>query len=84
MQIICRVVGNTQQHKEHLALLKNALGKKAEQAKLMHFMVELLASDDFELSEEWKAELDRREEAMDNGTAVGRPAKDVIAKYTSH
>ncbi len=58
--------------------------KKAEQAELMHFMVELLASDDFELSEEWKAELDRREEALDKGTSVGRRAKDVIAKYTSH
>lgn len=44
---------------------------KAEQAELTHFMIELLASDDFELSEEWKAELDRREEAMDKGTSVG-------------
>jgi len=58
--------------------------KKAEQAELMHFMVELLASDDFELSEEWKAELDRREKALDKGTSVGRRVKDVIAKYTSH
>lgn len=57
---------------------------KAEQAELMHFMIELLASDDFELSEDWKAELDRREEALDKGTSVGKPARDVIAKYTSH
>jgi len=47
-------------------------------------MIELLASDDFELSEEWKAELDRLEEALDKGTSLGRPARDVIAKYTSH
>jgi hypothetical protein len=40
-----------------------------------------IASDDFELSDEWKAELDRREEALDKGASVGKPAKDVIAKY---
>lgn len=57
---------------------------KAEQAELMHFMIELLASDDFQLSEEWKQELDNREEALDKGTSIGRPAKDVIAKYTAH
>lgn len=57
---------------------------KAQQAELMHFMIELLASDDFELSDKWKAELDRREKALDKGTSVGRPARDVIAKYTSH
>jgi putative addiction module component (TIGR02574 family) len=56
---------------------------RAEQAELMHFMVELLASDDFVLSEEWRAELDRREEALDNGASVGKPAKDVIGKYAS-
>ncbi len=57
---------------------------KTQQAELMHFMIELLASDDFELSEEWKAELDRREEALDKGASVGKPVRDVIAKYTSH
>jgi putative addiction module component (TIGR02574 family) len=57
---------------------------KAEQAELMHFMIELLASGDFELTEEWKAELDRREEALDKGTSIGKPVRDVIAKYTSH
>lgn len=57
---------------------------KAQQTELIHFMIELLASDDFELSEAWKAELDRREKALDKGTSVGRSAKDVIAKYTSH
>jgi|GEM_PF-1099528 hypothetical protein len=57
---------------------------KTEQAELMHYMVELLATGDFDLSGEWKAELDRREEALDKGTSIGRPAKDVIGKYISH
>ncbi len=56
---------------------------KIEQVELMHFMIELLASDDFELTDGWKAELDRREEALDKGASVGKPARDVIAKYTS-
>ncbi|MEZ4887800.1 MAG: addiction module protein [Chitinophagales bacterium] len=44
-------------------------------------MVELLAKDDFHLSEEWKTELNRREQALEDGTSVGRPAKSVLAKY---
>jgi len=65
--------------------IKNEVRKlnKAEQAELIHFLVELLAADDFELSDKWKAELNRREEALDKGTSIGRLAKDVIAKYTS-
>ena len=54
---------------------------KAEQAELMHFMIELLATDNFELSAGWKAELDRREEALEKEGPVGRPAKEVLAKY---
>jgi len=57
---------------------------KAEQAELMHYMIELLASDDFQLSEEWKIELDIRAKALEGGASIGRPAKDVIAKYTAH
>ncbi len=57
---------------------------RAKQADLMHFLVELLASDTFQLSDEWKKELAVREEALKNGTSVGRPARDVIAKYTIH
>jgi hypothetical protein len=57
---------------------------KAQQAELMHFMIELLATDNFILSEDWKVELDRREKALDDGTSVGRPAKEVIAKYTAN
>lgn len=57
---------------------------KAEQADLMHFMVELLTSDQFELSEEWKAELDRREAALQSGESKGKPAREVIAKYKAN
>ncbi len=56
---------------------------KAEQAELMHYMVELLAVDEWELSDQWKAELDRRADALDEGPSVGRPAREVIAEYTS-
>ncbi|MDZ4682814.1 MAG: addiction module protein [Saprospiraceae bacterium] len=56
---------------------------KTEQAELIYYMVELLAMGDFDLSGEWKAELDRREEALDKGSSIGRPAKDVIGKYVS-
>lgn len=56
---------------------------KTQQADLMHFLVELLANDKFEISEAWEKELDKREEAHKNGTAVGRPAREVLAKYTS-
>ncbi|MBL7794224.1 MAG: addiction module protein, partial [Saprospiraceae bacterium] len=56
---------------------------KAEKAELMHFMIELLSDDDFELSQAWKTELDRREEALNSGVATGKPAKDIIAKYLS-
>ncbi|MEZ4995201.1 MAG: addiction module protein [Saprospiraceae bacterium] len=54
---------------------------RSEQAELMHYMVELLAIDNFELSEAWKAEIDRREAALDSGESVGKPAREVLAKY---
>jgi len=57
---------------------------KKEQAELMHYLVEPLAGTEFHLSDEWKAELKKREEALENGTSVGRPARDVIAKYLSN
>jgi predicted Holliday junction resolvase-like endonuclease len=55
---------------------------KAEQAELMHFMIELLATDNFQLSDEWKEELEQRETALENGTSVGKSAREVLAKYT--
>ena len=66
-----------------IEVLKEELSKlsRAEQAELMHFMIELLAKDEFHLTEEWKDELDRRESALEEGTSTGRPARDVIAKY---
>jgi len=55
---------------------------KAEQAELMHFMVELLAAQDNELSETLKKEIDAREIALENGTSVGKPAREVLSKYS--
>ena len=37
--------------------------------------------DDFELSDGWKKEIDRRKEALKKGTSVGKPAREVLAKY---
>ena len=54
---------------------------REEQAELIHFMVELLAKDDFQLSEAWKEELSRRVQAMDKGKSIGKPAREVISKY---
>ena len=56
---------------------------RQEQAELIHFMVELLAKDNFQLSEAWKDELGRREQALDKGETIGKPAREVIAKYTA-
>ncbi len=57
---------------------------RMEQAELMHFMIELLAKDDFQLSEAWMEELNHREEALDKGESVGKPARDVLSKYRAH
>ena len=56
---------------------------REEQAELIHFMVELLAKDEFQLSAAWKEELGRREQALDKGESLGKPAREVIAKYTA-
>lgn len=67
-----------------IEVLKEVLQKlsKQEQAELMHFMVKLLASDNTELSDAWKKELDRRESALNDGTSEGQIARDVLNKYT--
>lgn len=57
---------------------------RVEQAELMHFMIELLAKDDFQLSEAWVEELNRREDALDKGESVGKPARGVLSKYKAH
>ena len=54
---------------------------RTEQAELMHFMIELLAKEDFLLSEAWMEELNRREDALDKGESVGKPARDILSKY---
>lgn len=56
---------------------------KKEQEELMQFMFDLLGNDKFYLSNELKKEIDKREEAMENGTSKGRLAREVIAKYNS-
>lgn len=57
--------------------------EKADQIDLMHFMIELLTSKDFKLSDDWKSEIEERIKSLENGTSVGRSARDVIAKYTA-
>ena len=54
--------------------------EKSEQIDLMHFMIELLSSNDFEFSENWKSEIEERIKSLENGSSIGRPARDVIAK----
>ncbi len=56
---------------------------RSEQIELIHFVIDLLSTDDFELSDEWKKEIDRRVDALIRGTSIGRPARDVISKYKS-
>ncbi len=56
---------------------------KSQQADLMHFLIELLTNDQFQLSDDWKKELEKRTQALKNGTSVGRPAREVIAKYAA-
>ena len=66
--------------------LKDEMRKltKPEQLELVHYMIELLATDDFTLSAEWKSEISRREEALNNGSSVGVSAKEVIYKYIAN
>ncbi len=66
-----------------LQSLKKEVSKlsRKEQAELMHFMIELLSGDPFTLSQEWIAELDKREKALEEGASVGKPAREVLAKY---
>ncbi len=66
-----------------IQVLKEELSKlsRTEQAELMHFMIELLAVDDFVLSQEWKAELEKREKALDEGTSIGKQLREVLSKY---
>ncbi len=66
-----------------LQSLKKEVSKlsRKEQAELMHFMIELLSGDPFTLSQEWIAELDKREKTLEEGASVGKPAREVLAKY---
>lgn len=65
--------------------IKNELSKlsKAEQAEIIHFMVGLLANPEEDIPNEWKSEIDKREESLKNGRSVGKSAREVLAKYIS-
>ena len=67
---------NLTQVKENITQLNSQ-----ERAELMHFMVDLMEGDIFYLSDAWKKELDERERKLDQGIAVGKPAREVLAKY---
>ena len=70
----------------HIQAIKEAISKlsRVEQAELMHFMIELLAKDDFQLSEAWMEELSRREDALGKGESIGKPVRDVLSKDKAH
>ena len=65
--------------------LKEELQKltKVEQTEVMHYMVELLAGDNFKLSDAWKKELDRRKASLDDESSIDQQARDVLNKYIS-
>ncbi len=70
---------------EHAIAIKDSflqLSKK-EQLELMHYFLQVLAfSDDcFVLSDEWKKELDRRDESFKNGNSKTIPLKDVLTQF---
>ena len=54
---------------------------RSEQAELMHFLIDLMSSDTFSIPKEWEEELNNREEALENGTSIGKPVREVLAKY---
>ena len=66
-----------------LQAIKKEISKldKVEQVDLMHYLMSLLTDGTVELSPDVRAELDRREAALEAGMSVGKPAREVIAKY---
>jgi hypothetical protein len=74
----------------YLAALSEKIDKKEENRNAIMALAGSWSDmdDDFELSEAWKAEIDRREAEIDrreaeidSGESVGKPAKEVLAKY---
>ena len=49
-----------------------------ERAQLAHVLIASLETAEQDFAEEWDAEIDRRVEEINNGTARGRPAVDVV------
>ena len=51
-----------------------------ERAELARYLLDSLANeDDYDATETWDAELRRRVEEIEKGTAIGRPAEKVLA-----
>ncbi len=54
-----------------------ALGEK-ERAHLARILIASLEPEKGDFADEWEAEIARRVDEIDNGTARGRPAADVL------
>ncbi|MEM8524690.1 MAG: addiction module protein [Bacteroidota bacterium] len=52
-----------------------------ERAELIHFIVDLMEGEVFYLSDAWKAEIEERERKLKQGLSIGKPAREVLAKY---
>ncbi len=55
-----------------------------ERARLAHLLIASLESTADDFSVEWTEEVGRRVKEIDNGTAQGRPAADVIREVRAH
>ena len=67
-----------------LTTIKSSIGELSprERAELMHFMIDMMAEETLYLSDDWKRELDAREAALENGISIGKPAREVLSKYS--
>lgn len=54
---------------------------KAQQTDLVHYLIELISNDKYQLPENWKKEIDRRMDNYEKGVTVGIPAREVLAQY---
>lgn len=58
------------------------INDEAALAELLKLALGLInEEEDFQFSDQWKAEIDKREAALEDGSSVGRPLKEVLAKY---
>ena len=63
--------------------IKDKISKlsQSEQDEIMYFMIELNGNSDFDLSQECKEEIDRREAAHRAGKMSVRPAREVSKEW---